>query len=86
MLCAVHGTALLNALFLHAKAVIIHLMPYGTIGRMGTNTKNAALIWKERTLLILSSEDPKSSSRAKKKHKRKKQQKPVPRYQFLYLK
>ena len=62
VLCAVHGTALLNALFLHAKAVIIHLMPYGTIGRMGTNTKNAALIWKERTLLILSSEDPKSSS------------------------
>ena len=61
VLAAVHGTALINALFLSRTAVIIHLMPWGTHRWMGQNTKRAAMLWDERTLLLLVSKDPYSS-------------------------
>ena len=60
-LCAVHGTALLNALFLPRRAVVIHLMPWGTHKWMGKNTRQAARIYKERTLLVITNDNPKSS-------------------------
>ena len=61
VLCAVHGTALLNALFLPREAVVVMVMPYGTRGWMGRNMKRAAGLYEERTVLVLEQKSSQSS-------------------------
>ena len=61
VLCAVHGTALLNALFLPQEAVVVMVMPYGTRGWMGRNMKRAAGLYEERTVLVLEQKSSQSS-------------------------
>ena len=40
---------------------MIHLMPWGTHKWMGKNTRQAARIYRERTLLVITNNNPKSS-------------------------
>ncbi len=61
VLCAVHGTALLNSLFLKRDAIIIIIMPFGTHHYIGINTYNAANIYPKNRYVYLLHQHPHSS-------------------------